>query len=259
VKNKIEEKERRTVKTVRFNKFASLFLTLSVLGNLSLPALAADEIMVLPPVSEGASQNQNYSPYSNNSGTAVLKGTVTTVPVGTAFEIITNSEINTKKNHVGEIFTTTLNQPISVGGDTVIPAGSEVFGQVTYSEDAGRLGRNAIMEIKFTSVKPPYGHKIPMIGKIVTKDSSGLLKGGSVKQQLVKNISTVGVTTVGSLVVGAGIGSIASEAGVGTAVGSALGGIFSIGYIIARKGKEVNIPTGTKMIVTLEQPLTVGQ
>ena len=253
---------RKKVLAVKFNRIASLFLTLTVLGNLALPAVAADEIdeiMVLPPVNDGVNQNQSYSPYMNNYNSPVLKGAVTTVPVKTAFEIITNSEINTKKNHVGEIFTATLNQPIVVGGDIVIPAGSEVFGQVTYSEDAGRVGRNAIMEIKFTGVKTLNGNKIPMMGKIVTKDNTGVLRGGSVKQQLVKNVSTVAVTTVGSLVVGAGIGSIASEAGVGTAVGSALGGLFGLGYIIIRKGREVNIPIGTKMIIMLEQPLTVGQ
>lgn len=244
---------------MKFNKFASLFLTLSVLGNLSLPALAAQEIMVLPPVTDGTTQSPGYSPYVNNYQTPVLKGTVTTVPVGTAFEIITNSEINTKKNHVGEIFTATLNQPISVGSDIVIPAGSEVYGQVTYSEDAGRVGRNAIMEIKFTSVKPPYGHKIPMIGKIVTKDNTGVLRGGSLKQQLVKNVSSTAVTTVGGLAVGTGIGAIAGEAGIGAAVGSITGGVVGLGYIIIKKGREVNLPIGTKMVVTLEQPLVVGQ
>ncbi|OGH99840.1 MAG: hypothetical protein A2039_04515 [Candidatus Melainabacteria bacterium GWA2_34_9] len=244
---------------MKFNKFASLFLTLSVLGNFALPAVAADEIMVLPPVGDGMNQNQNYSPYVNNYSTPVLKGTVTTVPVGTKFEIITNSEITTKKNHVGEIFTATLNQPISMGSDIVVPAGSEVFGQVTYSEDAGRVGRNAIMEIKFTSVKPPYGHKIPMMGKIVTKDNTGVLRGGSLKQQLVKNVSSVAVTTVGGLAVGTGIGAIASEAGIGAAVGSITGGVVGLGYIIIRKGREVNMPIGTKMVIILEQPLTVGQ
>jgi hypothetical protein len=244
---------------VRLNKFASLFLTLSVLGNLSLPALADQEIMVLPPVSDGASQNQNYYSYANSYRTPVLKGTVTTVPVGTTFEIITNSEINTKKNHVGEIFTATLNQPISVGSDIVIPAGSQVFGQVTYSEDAGRVGRNAIMEIKFTSVQPPYGHKIPMIGKIITKDNSGVLRGGSLKQQLVKNVSSVAVTTTGGLGIGLGIGAMAEHAGVGAAVGSIAGGVVGLGYIIIHKGREVNLPIGTRMVISLEQPLTVGQ
>jgi hypothetical protein len=240
---------------VRNKSFASIFLTLSIISNFALPAFADQEIMVLPPVGEGmelSSPAINYQP-------ALLKGTVTTLPVGTSFEIITNKEISSQKAQVGEIFSATLNQPVSMGGDVVIPAGSEVFGQVTYSEDAGRLGKNANMEIRFNAVKPPYGKKIPMMGKIVTKDNSGMLRGGSLKSQLVKNTTSVAVTTTGGLAVGMGVGAIAGETGVGAAVGSAAGGVVGLGYIVARKGKDVKIPLGTKMIVKLEQPLTVGQ
>jgi len=243
---------------LRNNKIFSILLALSVIGSSAAPVFADEEVMVLPPIND-----QNYNVPANNnaaaSNPAVLKGILTTVPVGTSFEIITNSSISTKTSHVGDMFTATLNQPISVSGDVVIPAGSEVFGQVTYSEDAGRVGRNAIMEIKFTSVKPPFGRKVPMMGKIITKDGTGVLRGGSLKSQIIKNTSAVAVTTTGGLVAGLGIGAIAGETGIGTAVGSSVGGVFGLGYIIYRKGKTVELPTGTKMIVTLEQPLTVGQ
>lgn len=243
---------------MKLNKIASILLTLSVLGNIALPAFADQEIMVLPPVDNQTGVNQG-SIYMDNSRQSVLKGSVYTVPVGTSFEIITNAEVSTKKNHVGEIFSATLNQPVAVGGDVIIPAGSEIFGQVTYNEDAGRVGKNALMEIKFTGIKPPYGNKIPMLGKIVTKDGTGVLRGGTLKSQLVKNVSSVAVTTAGGLGAGLAIGAIAGETGVGAAVGSSLGGIFGLGYIVVRKGKEVTLPIGTKMVVTLEQPLTVGQ
>ena len=58
---------------------------------------------------------------------------------------------------------------------------------------------------------------------------------------------------------GTGIGAIAGEAGIGAAVGSITGGVVGLGYIIIKKGREVNLPIGTKMVVTLEQPLVVGQ
>lgn len=248
---------------MKFKKLASLFLTLTVLGSLTLPALAEPEIMVLPPVDDGVNQsinqNQNYSQLPNKDTSPVLTGSVITVPVGTSFEIITNAAINTKENNVGEIFTATLNQPVSVGSDIVIPAGSEVFGQITYNEDAGRVGRNALMEIKFTGIKSFSGNKIPMMGKILTKDNTGVLRGGSLKQQLVKNASSVAVTTAGGWAAGAGIGAIANGAGTGAAIGSITGGVVGLGYIIIHKGREVNLPIGTKMIVTLEQSLTVGQ
>ena len=249
---------------MKLNRLASLLLMISILGSITAPVFADEEIMVLPPINDQSANNVQYggstADAAQNSGySPVLKGTVTTVPVGTSFEVVTSAPVSTKTMHVGELFSATLNQPITVGGDTVIPAGSEVLGQVTYSEDAGRVGKNAIMEIKFTGVKTPNGRKISMMGKIVTKDGSGKLKGGSLKGQLVKSTASVAIPTTSSLIVGAGIGSIAGEAGVGSAVGSSIGGIFGIGYMIYRKGKEVELPVGTKMTVTLEQPLTVGQ
>jgi len=239
------------------NKIATMLLILSIIGNISLPSMADEEVMVLPPIN--GNDMQTSAPQTTQYSPTLIQGTVSTVPVGSSFEVITNSDISTKNNHVGEVFTATLNQSITVGSEIVIPAGSEVYGQITYSEDAGRAGRNALMEIKFTSIKPPYGNKIPMMGKIVTKDDSGVLKGGSLKQQLAKGASTIAVTTAGGLATGLGIGAIASEAGAGAAIGSAAGGVLGLGYVIARKGKEVSLPIGTKMIVTLEQPLNIAR
>ena len=193
-----------------------------------------------------------YSPES-------LKGTISTIPVGTAFQVILNTNLNSNKNQVGEIFTATLNHPISVDGNILIPAGSEVIGQITYIEESRRVGRNALMEIKFTGIKPPYGHKIPITGKILTKDNTGIIKGGSLKKQLVKHATTVAVATAGGTLIGTGIGAIAGSAGAGAAVGVASGGFLALSYILWRKGKEVKLTPGTKMVVVLEQPFNISQ
>lgn len=245
---------------MKFNKLASTILILTVIGNLSLPAFADEELMVLPPVDNESVQNYQQTNYRQPAyNSSVLKGTVTTVPVGTTFEVITNSEINSQRNHVGEFFSATLNQPVLIGNDIIVPAGSEVFGQITYSEDAGKIGKNANMEIKFTAIKPLNGNKIPMIGKILTKDGSGILKGGTAKEQLIKNTAYVGAAAAGGLAAGAGIGAIAGHAGTGAVIGTSIAAPIGLAYIIMRKGKEVNLPVGTKMIISLEQPLTVGQ
>lgn len=256
------------------NKTASTVLICAMVGNFALPVLAQEEFTVLPPIDEA--QSQSYTPSATQTNTYTqpqqnnfqqvnysnqqpLFGTVTTVPVGTTFQIITNSEVNSKTTRVGEFFSATLSQPIVVGPDIVVPAGSEVYGQITYSEEAGRVGRNANMEIKFTGIKPVNGNRIPMVGKVLTKDGSGILKGGSVKEQLVKSTAYAGAVTAGGLAAGAGLGAIAGKAGAGAVLGSVVGGIVGIGYVIMRKGRNVELPVGTGMIISLEQPLTVGQ
>lgn len=232
------------------NKFFSFLIIFSFL-NLTICPAYADEYMMLPPVTE----------HQSDQGQSPLKGSITTVPVGTAFQVIIDSDINSTRNQVGEIFTATLNQAITINGETVIPAGSEIVGQITYLQDAGRAGKNAKMEIKFTSIKPLYGTKIPITGKLLTEDNSGILKGGSLKEQLVRSLKTEAIVTAGGTVAGAGAGAVLGGVtlGTGMAVGAVSGAGVGLAYVLWRKGKEVKVPIGTKMIVVLEQPFSVGK
>lgn len=258
-------------------KLASIIMACSFLS-LSISPAFADEYMVLPPIldEEPAPQDQplpdfsQENTYNQNNFNAnyvqpktyssdSLRGSVSTIPVGTAFQVVTNTNINTNRNTVGEIFTTRLNHPISVDGKIIVPAGSEVIGQVTYVEDAARVGKNAKMEIKFTSIKPQYGNRIPIVGKVLTKDNTGILKGGTLKEQLVSHVKTETVATAGGTLVGLGLGAVAGSAGTGAAVGAIGGGGIGIGWLLWRKGKEVKMPSGTKMVVVLEQPFNVGK
>jgi hypothetical protein len=206
--------------------------------------------------SQSSYQNDYYKPAVNYSS-APLQGTISTVPVGTAFQVVLNDSINSKRYRVGDIFTATLNQPISMEGNVIVEAGSEVVGQVTFTEDAGRAGRNAKMEIKFTSIKPLYGKRIPITGKVLTEDNTGIIRGGTLKGQLVQSVKTEAIVTGSGTVVGLGIGALAGHAGTGAVVGATSGAGVGLAWLLWRKGKEINIPEGTKMIIMLEQPFNV--
>lgn len=272
------------------NKVLSFLLVFSFISIVMQP-VQADGYMMLPPILDEETNTQdqplpglsgenkrnygqndynknNYNnetnDYYQNTGnysysSEPLKGTISTVPVGTAFQVITNTNITTQRARVGDIFTSTLNHPISVDGEIIVPSGSDVIGQITYIEEAGRAGRNAKMEVRFTSIKPPYGSKIPITGKVLTRDNTGVLKGGSLKNQLVKSVKTEAIAAAGGALVGSGIGAIAGSAGTGAAIGATGGGILGLGWLVWRKGKEVKMPIGTKMVVVLEQPFDVGK
>lgn len=234
------------------------FLLLACFLNLAIyPAFADEEYMVLPPLMQDTSYPVKQQTYTS----APLRGNVTTIPVGTAFQVIMNDDINSKRTQVGEIFTATLNAPIQMGGEIIVPAGSTVTGQVTYMVPAARAGKNAKMEMKFTSIKPLYGAKVPMIGKVLTQDNTGIVKGGTLKEQLVKHVKTEAVATAGGTIVGAGVGGILGgvTAGTGAAVGAISGAGVGLAYILWRKGREVKIPAGTKMVIMLEQPFSIGK
>ena len=56
---------------------------------------------------------------------------------------------------------------------------------------------------------------------------------------------------------GAGIGAIAGG-GKGAAIGAGVGGLIGLADSMRRKGKEVEIPAGTRQVIRLERPLSVN-
>lgn len=242
-------------------KLTTLAVLASIIGTQCVSlntAFAQENIKVLPPVPEIGEVTQ-LDNYNNSFSNAPLKGRVTTVPSGTVLTVNTNSTLTSGGNQVGDIFTATLVNPINLEGNIAIPEGSELIGQVTYVENAGRVGKNAVMQVKFTSIKLPNDQKIPITAKISTTDKSGMLKGGSLKRQLATTVATGAVSTGTGALAGLGIGSLMGSAGGGALFGTTVGGVFGLGYLFARKGKDVILPAGTGMNVTLEQPVTIGR
>ncbi|MDD3012167.1 MAG: hypothetical protein PHC34_00500 [Candidatus Gastranaerophilales bacterium] len=194
--------------------------------------------------------NPNYS-FNSNPQSAVY------VHAGTIMKIILNTSVSSANAHSGDIFTATLTDPVISSNKIVFPEGSEVIGQITYLEKAGRVGKNAVMSVKLIGIKPPRGQKVPMLAKIQTLDNSGTLKGNNFRKQIVKDAATVAVGSTGAGIAGLGLFSLIGEAGAGFVGCFATGGVLVVGYVLMRKGKNVELPGGSKLNVVLEQPLTV--
>ncbi|MGD9580753.1 MAG: hypothetical protein AB7V50_05235, partial [Vampirovibrionia bacterium] len=151
-------------------------------------------------------------------------------------------------------------EPLVIDNKTIIPAGSELIGQVTFVESAGRIGKNALMDIRFTSIRLPDGDRMPINAKITTTDASGVLRGGKKTNIIVKTTETgAGGAAVGAIA-GVGTGAVLGGVTVGSAaiLGTAIGGVAGLGYALYHKGKDIVLPSGTQLGVTLEQPLTVS-
>lgn len=255
----------------KYSRLISISILASFLGIQTCAisqVLPEHEYKILPPVVDQQSQPPQMfdsleaapPPGNNYSMNNQLYGRVATVPLGTTFQVVTSNSINSYTSKVGEKIIAKIAEPITVNGQIVIPPGSEIIGQITYIENSGRVGKNGVMEVKFTSIEIPYSHRIPVMGKILTVDNTGILKGGSLKKQIVSTVSTGAITTAGGTIAGIGAGSIiGGAAGAGAAAGTALGGILGIAFMFVRKGKEVIIPRGTKLNIILEQPVTVGK
>ena len=148
--------------------------------------------------------------------------------------------IDSEKNQVSDIFHATLNNPITINGETVVPSGSDVRGYLVDVESAGRFAGQSRVILQLDSI-----------------NSGGQTYNIQTDQYKMQG-SSRGKNTAEKVGAGAGIGALigALGGGKGAAIG-ALGGVIGGGVQAASKGQQIKLPSETVMNFTLEAPVTV--
>ena len=133
-------------------------------------------------------------------------------------------------------------QAVTVGGETVIPAGATMTGSVTDVASSGKVKGLARLAVRFTSVSySGQRHRISTEPLSFEAESTK-------KKDAVKVGAGAGI--------GAAIGGIIGG-GKGAAIGAGIGGGTGTAAVLATKGKEVELASGTAMTAVLTAPLTV--
>ena len=107
---------------------------------------------------------------------------------------------------------------------------------------------------------PPIleGTTFTLVANIKTKDNSGMLLGGDSSKQLKEILSLLATTSIGGTLAGFGFGLLTPYALVGGAIGGIAGFVLGIGWLASHKGQPVNIPSGTKLVIILENDVAVS-
>jgi hypothetical protein len=135
-----------------------------------------------------------------------------------------------------------LKQAVSVNGETVIPNGSTLIGSVTEVERSGRVQGRAHLAMRFTEVTF-NGERHRVNTQPLSFEAEATKKEDATK--------------VGA---GAGIGAVIGGilgGGKGAAKGAAIGGAAGGGAVLATRGKEVELASGTALTAVLAAPLTM--
>src|SRR5262245_3269321 len=164
---------------------------------------------------------------------------------GTSLAVTTDAEIHSRKNKVGDQVTATVNKDVKdATGQTVIPAGSKVTLQVT-----------AIA---------PSDSKSDTTGTLTLKPVSVVVNGQT--QPITASISGVhtqlvgrGVDATDAAKVGAGtaagaiVGRVLGGGSKGAIIGGVIGGAVGTQRAVQTKDRDVVLPAGTGITVTLDQ------
>jgi hypothetical protein len=136
----------------------------------------------------------------------------------------------------------TLNSPLAVDGDTVIPAGYDVEGHVISVKSAGKFEGKSELSLQLD--------RIAVGGKYYNIATDQYHREGNSRGK--NTAEKVGAGAA----IGAIIGGIAGG-GKGAAIGAAAGGGLGGGVQAATKGQQIKLPSETVLNFTLQSSLTV--
>ena len=174
--------------------------------------------------------------------TPAVHYTEVTIPTGTTLRLSLASSVGSDTSNVEQPVRATLRSPVSVGGQVVLPQGSEVTGVVTDAKGSGRVKGRARIAMRFSGLRA-NGESYDI------KTSGYAQEAAATKKQDAEKIA-IGAGA------GAALGAILGG-GSGAAKGAAIGGAGGTGVVLATKGKEVHLGPGTQVTTKLTAPLTV--
>jgi hypothetical protein len=165
-----------------------------------------------------------------------------TIPAGTHISVRTIDDIDSTKNHVGDRFKASLEEPLVVGGNVAVPKGADVYGRLAESKASGTFAGKSQLRLEITGIVV-NGRTVP----VVTGEYE--LTGKSRTASTAKR--TIGGAAVGSI-----IGALAGG-GKGAAVGAGVGGGLGAGSEVITKGDQVKVPSETLLDFTLQQEVSI--
>ena len=184
---------------------------------------------------------------------------------GTQIHLQLLTEIGTSTAKEGDPFMAVVTEPVALGDQMILPAGTRVRGVITTINKARRFPLfrgEAYLNLSFRSIEID-SRLIPVQMSLLAIETSK--KDGEARErkdvkitegQLVEQKHDIkGDVVAGTIGTGGGtlVGAVFSHAVRGFGIGLAGSAV----YVVARKGKEVNLPAKTEMLVRMDSTITV--
>ena len=176
----------------------------------------------------------------NQAAPAAARTDTAELPAGTKFVIRMIDAVDSERNAVGQTFAASLDEPVSIDGNTVIPRGADVIVKLVDDKQSGKLTGRTTLTVDLMSVKV-RDRMVDVNTQTVTEESSS--RG-----------SRTAKVAGGGAVLGGIIGAVAGG-GKGAAIGLGSGAAAGAGVEALTKGQRVRIPSETRLTFTLENPV----
>ena len=165
-----------------------------------------------------------------------------TVPAGTIITVRTIDPVDSATNTTGQVFKASLDAPIVVDNHVIVAKGADVYMKLVSASSAGHLKGKSELTLALQSVIF-QGRTYNVVTSDVSQSGSSRGKNSAAK---------IG----GGAVLGALIGGLAGG-GKGAAIGAAAGGGAGVGLQAFTKGKQIKIPSETRLDFTVQQSFDI--
>ncbi len=162
------------------------------------------------------------------------------IPAGTFITVRMIDAVDSKVSHLGQTFRASVDEPVLINGQVVIPRGADAMAKLVEDKESGKFEGKTILTLALTD--------ITINGQMIDTSTSDVSRASSSRGA--RTAKVVG----GATALGAIIGALAGGgrgAAIGAASGAAVGGTAQV----LTKGQQVKIPSETRLNFTLQQPI----
>lgn len=165
-----------------------------------------------------------------------------TLPAGTALPLELMTAVSSETARVETPVRARVRQDVDVDGYVAIPAGTVLTGSVIDVARPGRVQGRSRLTIRFTEAELD-GIREDVHTNPITFEG---------EQTKGEDATKIGAGAVGGAIIGGILGG-----GGGAAKGAAIGGAAGTGAVLATRGRDITLASGTDIAATLATPVTV--
>jgi hypothetical protein len=159
------------------------------------------------------------------------------LPAGTNFVIRMIDAVDSERDRTGQSFRASLDQPVMIDGNQVIPRGADVIVKLVDSKQSGKLAGRTELALALQSVS--------VSGRMVDVNTQ------TVREESSSRTARTAKVAGGTAALGAIIGGIAGG-GKGAAIGAGAGAATGAGVQLATSGQRVRVPSETRLTFVLD-------
>lgn len=165
-----------------------------------------------------------------------------TVPADTTITVRMIDSVNSQTARLGQIFKASIDEPVVVNGQQVIPRGADVLTKLVEDQRSGKIEGRTVLTMALVSIN--------VNGRLVDVTSTDVRTASGSRG------ARTGAMVGGGAALGAIVGAIAGG-GKGAAIGAGSGAALGGGAEVLTNGQQVKIPSETRLTFRLQTSVQI--